>query len=327
MTIPLLSIVNPAPVLVERLQAAGFELRVTSQYGTRAEAVASNADARAVMTSGTQGLTAGEIDALPALELICAMGAGFEGIDLAAANARGIVITNGAGTNANAVADHAFALVMALASTLVPHDAIVRRGDWPKLNERRRAPGEPSPAAGLPPKIGVFGKKLGILGLGVIGRKIAERGAGGFGMAVAYHSRRQVEDAPYRYEPSLVDLAAWADFLVCAAPGGSETRRLVNRDVLTAIGPEGYLVNIGRGSVVDTAARIEALEGERIAGAGLDVVEGEPEVPPRLRAARRVVLTPHFAGRSPESAAASQEMLAANLTAWFAGEPVRNRVN
>jgi lactate dehydrogenase-like 2-hydroxyacid dehydrogenase len=326
-TIPVLAIVDPAPALVERLQATGFDVRVASRYSTRAEAVASNGDARAVVTSGTQGLTAAEIDALPVLELICAVGAGFEGIDLPTANARGIAITNGAGTNANAVADHAFALVMALASTLVPHDTIVKRGDWPRLNERRRAPGEPSPAVGLPPKIGVYGKKLGILGLGVIGRKIAERGAGGFGMAVAYHSRRPVRDVPYRHEPSLVALASWADFLVCAAPGGAETRRLVNRDVLAALGPQGYLVNIGRGSVVDTDALIAALEGERIAGAGLDVVEGEPEIPERLRAARRVVLTPHFAGRSPESAAASQEMLVANLTAFFAGEPVRNRVN
>jgi lactate dehydrogenase-like 2-hydroxyacid dehydrogenase len=216
---------------------------------------------------------------------------------------------------------------MALASTLVPHDAIVRRGEWPKLNPHTRAPGEPDPAAGLPPKIGVYGKKLGILGLGVIGRKIADRGAGGFGMDVAYHSRHPVPDAPYRHEASLVDLAAWADFLVCAAPGGDATRHLVNREVLDALGPEGYLVNIGRGSVVDTGALIEALEDERIAGAGLDVVEGEPHVPERLRAARRIVLTPHFAGRSPQSAAASQEMLVSNLVAFFGGEPVRNRVN
>lgn len=327
MTIPILAIVDPAPATLERLREAGFDVRVASRHASRDEAVAASADARAVVTSGTQGLRPDELARLPNVEIICAVGAGFEGIDLAGATARGIVVTNGAGTNANAVADHAFALVMALASTLVPHDAIVRRGDWPKLNERRRAPGEPSPAAGLPPKIGVFGKKLGVLGLGVIGRKIAERGAGGFGMEVVYHNRRPVADAPYRYEPSLVNLARWADFLVCAAPGGDGTRRLVNQEVLEALGPDGYVVNIGRGSVVDTDALIEALEGERIAGAGLDVVDGEPEVPARLRAARRVVLTPHFAGRSPESAAASQAMLVSNLTAFFAGEPVRNRVN
>ena len=326
MAIPVLSIVDLAPASLERLRASGLDVRLASRHDGRDAAVAANAGARAVVTSGTQGLRPDELAKLPEVEIICAVGAGFEGIDLEGAAARGIVVTNGAGTNANAVADHAFTLVMALAATLVPHEAIVRRGDWPRLNDRKRAPGEPSPAAGLPPKVGVYGKKLGILGLGVIGRRIAERGAGGFGMDVAYHNRKPVGDAPYTWMPSLVDLAEWADFLVCAAPGGKETRHLVNAEVLAALGPEGYVVNIGRGSVVDTDALIDALEGERIAGAGLDVVDGEPEVPERLRSARRAVLTPHFAGRSPESAAASQAMLESNLRAHFAGEPVRNRV-
>jgi lactate dehydrogenase-like 2-hydroxyacid dehydrogenase len=175
--------------------------------------------------------------------------------------------------------------------------------------------------------VGVYGKKLGILGLGMIGRKIADRGAGGFDMEVAYHNRQPKDDAPYRWEESLPALAEWADFLVCAAPGGKDTHHIVNREVLEALGPESYLVNIGRGSLVDTDAVIDALEGETIAGAGLDVVQGEPQVPERLRKARRVVLTPHFAGRSPESAVNSTEMLVSNLQAFFAGEPVRNRIN
>jgi lactate dehydrogenase-like 2-hydroxyacid dehydrogenase len=162
--------------------------------------------------------------------------------------------------------------------------------------------------------------------MGVIGRRIADRGANGFGMEVAYHNRHPRDDTPYRYVDSLADLAAWADFLVCAAPGGAATRHLVNREVLAALGPASYVVNIGRGTVVDTDALIDALEDGAIAGAGIDVVAGEPEVPERLRASSRVVLTPHFAGRSAESAAASQELLVANLTAWFAGEPVRNRI-
>jgi len=327
MPIPVLSIVDLSPSVRERLAADGFDVRLASGYEGRDAAVQANTDVQAVVTSGSQGLHPDELAALPAVEIICAVGAGFEGIDLDGASARGIAVTNGSGTNANAVADHAFTLLMALAATLVPHDAIVRQGDWPRLNDRNREPGEPSPAAGLPPKIGVYGKKLGIFGLGVIGRKIAERGSGGFGMEVAYHNRQPAPDVPYGWVPTLTELAEWADFLVCAAPGGKETRHRVNAEVLAALGTEGYVVNIGRGTVVDTDALVEALENERIAGAGLDVVEGEPEVPERLRRARRVILTPHFAGRSPESAAASAAMLTSNLAAWFAGEPVRNRVN
>ncbi len=326
MTIPILSIVDLAPALVIRLREQGIEPTLVSEAGGRAEAFAGFAGARAVVTSGTQGLTATEIASLPELELVSTVGAGYEGVDLDSLRTRGIALTNSAGTNANAVADHAFAMVMALASQIVPFHAIVARGDWPRLNARNRAAGEPDPAAGLPSKRQVFGAKLGVLGMGIIGRKIADRGANGFGMDVAYHNRRPRDDAPYRYVDSPEVLAAWADFLVCAAPGGDASRHLVNRDVLAALGPAGYVVNIGRGSVVDTGALIDALEAGTIAGAGIDVVEGEPDVPERLRAAKRAVLTPHFAGRSAESAAAGQDLLVANLTAWFAGEPVHNRI-
>ncbi|HYI23785.1 MAG TPA: 2-hydroxyacid dehydrogenase, partial [Thermomicrobiales bacterium] len=321
-----LAIVDLAPNVVERLGAQGIDVVLVSDHGGRAAGVAAHPDARAVVTSGTMGLPAAEIGQLPALEIICTVGAGYEGVDLDVARARGIVVTNSAGTNANAVADHAMALVMALASQIVPYHAIVTRGAWPELNPRNRANGDPDPAAGLPAKRQVSGARLGVLGMGIIGRKIADRGANGFGMEVAYHNRQPRDDAPYRWMESLEALARWADFLVCAAPGGSGTRHLVNRDVLAALGPSSYVVNIGRGSVVDTGALIDALENGTVAGAGIDVVEGEPNVPERLRASSRVVLTPHFAGRSAESAAASQELVISNLSAWFRGQPVRNRV-
>jgi lactate dehydrogenase-like 2-hydroxyacid dehydrogenase len=172
----------------------------------------------------------------------------------------------------------------------------------------------------------VFGKKLGIFGLGVIGRKVASRAANGFEMEVAYHNRQPAPDVPYTWMPTLLELAAWADFLVVTAPGGDATRHSVNREVLAALGPNGYLVNVGRGTTVDTDALVAALESGQVAGAGLDVVEGEPNLPPGLLAADHVVLTPHFAGRSPESAQAAIDMLATNLGAWFTGKPVRNRV-
>jgi lactate dehydrogenase-like 2-hydroxyacid dehydrogenase len=161
----------------------------------------------------------------------------------------------------------------------------------------------------------------------VIGTLIAHRAADGFDMEVAYHSRHPVEGAPYRYMDSLNGLAEWSDFLVLAAPGGRETRHMVNASVLDRLGPGGYLVNIGRGTVVDTDALIDALGERRIAGAALDVVEGEPNIPPRLLTIENLLLTPHMAGGTPESSAAMAELVAGNLTAFFAGHPVRNRIN
>jgi lactate dehydrogenase-like 2-hydroxyacid dehydrogenase len=176
----------------------------------------------------------------------------------------------------------------------------------------------------------VSGKRLGILGLGKIGSRIAHRAARGFDMEIGYHNRAAVAGSPYRHFDSLVDLATWADFLICAAPGGAGTRHLVNAEVLAALGPKGYLVNVGRGTVVDTQALIDALQAKRIAGAGLDVLEGEPSVPPRLPELLRfdnVVVTPHVAGRAPESRAAATALILENLNAHFAGRPLRSPVS
>src|SRR2546428_7510558 len=148
------------------------------------------------------------------------------------------------------------------------------------------------------------GKRLGILGLGNIGRRIAQRAVRGFDMEIGYHNRAAVAGSPYRYFASLIELATWADCLVAAAPGGAGTRHLVNADVLAALGPKGYLVNVGRGTVVDTQALVDALGSRRIGGAGLDVLEGEPAVPPMLPELlqfENAVVTPHSAGRAPEA--------------------------
>ena len=144
-------------------------------------------------------------------------------------------------------------------------------------------------------------------------------------MEIGYHNRAAVAGCPYRYFASLLELATWADFLVAAAPGGAGTRQLVNAAVLAALGPHGYLVNVGRGTVVDTQALIDALRAKRIAGAGLDVLEGEPGVPPllpELLQCDNVVVTPHVAGRAPESRSAATALILANLNAHFTGQPL-----
>jgi lactate dehydrogenase-like 2-hydroxyacid dehydrogenase len=328
MSIPLLVIIDIAPAAVAQLEAAGFTVFLAGQHGGRTEAVKRVPQARAVLTNGSLGLTAEEIAALPDLEIICAIGAGYETIDLPPANARGIVVTNGAGTNTQAVADHAMTLLLAIAGTLVPSVEAVRRGEWSNFSSPQRDAATVGERTDFPyRRVQVSGKKLGILGLGLIGRQIAHRAADGFDMEVAYHNRSAVPDVPYTYHDSLIDLARWADFLILAAPGGRQTYHLVNRAVMQALGPAGYLVNIGRGTVVDTDDLVAALEAREIAGAALDVVEGEPNIPAHLLTIDRLLLTPHMAGRTPEAIDAMVSLSAANLTAHFAGQALTNRVN
>ncbi|WP_424811426.1 2-hydroxyacid dehydrogenase [Roseococcus sp. YIM B11640] len=312
MPIPLLVLMPIDPERLERIAAAGYAPHLAVGPEARAEAIARMKDeVRAVLTNGATGLTAAEMDALPNLSIITCMAAGHENVDLRAARARGIPVTHGPSTNDISVADHTLALLLSTVRRIPQADGAVRRGAW-------MASREPRPI--------VFGKKLGILGLGNIGRQIAERANRGFDMEIAYHNRAPRPEIPYAYMPSVTELAEWADFLVIAAPGGAGTRHLVDASVLHALGRGGYLVNIGRGSIVDSEALAAALKGGTIAGAALDVVDGEPEVPASLLEAPNLVITPHIAGRSPEAMMATANLLIANLDAHFAGEPLKTPV-
>ena len=264
------------------------------------------ANIRAVLTIGSVGLTAAEMDAMPALELVCALGVGYESIDVAHARARRLVLANGAGTNDDCVADHAFALLLAVVRNVPRLDQQCRQGLW------RDA---------LPLPASISHRRLGIVGLGGIGHKVAHR-ALGFGMQIAYHGRQRQELVAYSYFADLVALAAWADFLVLCTPGGPATRHLVGAEVLSALGSDGYLVNVARGSVVDTAALADALRHGRIAGAGLDVYESEPRPPAELLEFNNLVLTPHVGGWSPQAIEASVQRFIANATRHFAGQSV-----
>jgi lactate dehydrogenase-like 2-hydroxyacid dehydrogenase len=261
---------------------------------------------RAVLTNGTIGFDANSIARLPNLELIGALGAGYENIARDAAQARGIVVVNGAGTNDDCVADHAFALLLGVVRQIPALDRACRAGIW-----RDDLPFQPN----------FSGKKLGVIGLGNIGRKVARR-AQGFNIEIGYHNRQPKPDTPYTYFDSVIALAEWADYLVVATPGGASTKHLINANVLAALGSHGFVVNVARGSVVDTAALADALERGVIAGAGLDVYEGEPAPPSLLTDSERVVLTPHVGGRSPEAVAASVQMFIDNATRHFAGQAV-----
>ncbi len=288
------------------LEQAGFELIRAPTPASRAEAIAAHGERiDAVLTRGPLGLYAAEIAALPRLKIICVIGAGYEHVDMQAASNRSISVTNGAGANAPTVADHAMALLLALVRSIPQADASVRRGEWLK-------PMCPT----------LEGKRLGIVGLGAVGLAIARRAANGFDMSVSYHNRQPRPDVPYTYRASARELAAAVDFLIVAAPGGDATHHLVDHRVLEALGPQGYLINIGRASVVDTAALVAALTEGRIAGAGLDVFDEEPRVPDALKRLSNVVLTPHIAGQSPQAAQDTVQLVVLNLQAFFSGQPL-----
>ncbi len=217
---------------------------------------------------------------------------------------------NGAGTNDDCVADHAFALLLAVVREIPLLDRACRDGLW------RDA---------LPMAPNFSHKRLGIAGLGQIGEKIARR-AQGFDLEVGYHNRHPRAALGHRYFDTLTTLAEWADYLVVTTPGGAGTHHLIDAAVLAALGPRGYLVNVSRGSVVDTAALADALARGTLAGAGLDVYEGEPTAPPSLTASNRVVLTPHVAGRSPEAIEACLALFIENASRHFAGQPLLTAV-
>lgn len=291
-----------------RFEQAGFTVHYAETKEKRANIDPQLAQQiSAVLTYGSIGLNAEEMDKLPNLQIICAQGVGFEQIDLAAAAERGIVVTNGPGTNSSSVADHTLALMLAITRLIPQLNDNVRHRRWSH--------------AGMNVG-GMFGKKLGVLGLGDIGAEIARRCAGGFNMPVAYHNRNPLKDSPWKYVDNLESLAEWADYLVVATPGGKGTAKLVDAAVLRALGSHGFLINIARGSVVDSDALIASLQNQELAGAALDVVEGEPVVPDAFLSLHNVVITPHIGGRSPDSMENMMSLVLQNLNAHFSGQPV-----
>lgn len=257
----------------------------------------SHDDVVAVLTNGTQGIKAAEMDQLPNLKIIGAFGAGFENIDVKAARAKGIAVTHGPGTNSKAVADHAMALMLAVSRHIVPMHAQVQEGEWTVSNVRW-----PS----------VYGKRLGIMGLGRIGTEIAKR-ATGFDLETGYHNRSQRSDVDYPYFDDVPTMAKWCDYLICSSPGGDSTHHAINTEVLENLGPDGVIVNIGRGSIVDTDALVRALVSGTISGAGLDVLEDEPKVPKSIIGLKNLTMTPHIAGNCPEAAIAKLELYMQNV--------------
>ncbi|MDH3288908.1 MAG: 2-hydroxyacid dehydrogenase [Betaproteobacteria bacterium] len=266
---------------------------------------------RGVVTVGSIGLVPGLIESLPRLEIVGCVGTPHGTVDLAAARARGVVVTNTPDSITESVADLAIGLAIAVMRRICETDRFVRAGKW---------------LAGLPPMgAGLGGKTCGIVGLGAIGRGVARR-AEACGMAVCYHGPREKPGLAYPYYADLEEMARRADCLVVTCWLTPATRGLVDSRILGALGPSGFLVNVARGPIVEEAALIAALEHGRIAGAALDVYWDEPRVPAALLGMENVVLVPHIGSSTREVREARGEKLLANLRAHFAGRPAPNPV-
>jgi lactate dehydrogenase-like 2-hydroxyacid dehydrogenase len=307
---PEILLIEPMMPPIEARLDASYTVHRLSRAVDRAaflDGIAANV--RAIVTGGATGASNELVAALPALEIIAINGIGTDAVDLGNARSRGLRVTTTPDVLTDDVADLALGLLLAAARQVSLGDRFVRGGRWARRDR-------------LPLGRKVSGKRLGILGMGRVGRAIARR-AEAFGLEIAYNDLKEFEDLPYGYEPDLKTLARDSDFLIIAAAGGPQSRGIVNAAVLDALGPDGILVNVARGSVVDEPALVAALVEGRLGGAGLDVFVAEPEVPEALWALDQVVLQPHQASATVETRIAMGELVLANLAAHFAGrEPV-----
>jgi lactate dehydrogenase-like 2-hydroxyacid dehydrogenase len=250
------------------------------------------------------------LDALPALEIISVFGVGYDGVPVDYCRKRGIKVTNTPDVLTDDVADVAVGLILMTGRGFVRANRFLRDGEWVRRG------------FDLTTKLG--GRTVGIVGLGRIGKAIADR-VEAMRMRVAYTGRKP-RDVPYRYVGDVRSLAAEVDFLVIACPGGPATRHLVDEPVLAALGSKGTLINIARGSIVDEAALVRALAAGTIKGAGLDVFEDEPNVPPALLALDNVVLLPHVGSATRETRGAMADLCKANLDQWFVQRSVQTLI-
>ena len=265
---------------------------------------------RAVVANGTIGFPGQHIRALPRLEMIHPVGIGYEQVDLEAGREKGVVVANNIGTNAFAVAEQAIALMLAVLRGIPEGDRNVRAGLWDEVRAPRPV---------------IYGKRVGVIGLGEVGLGVAKR-VEAFEATVGYHNRKPRAGVGYRYFGSALELAENSDVLVISCPGGPETRNMVDRTVLKALGPSGVLINVGRGSVVGNETLAEALQDGVIAGAGIDVFVGEPNFPAVLAEAPNLIVSPHIGGRSPEAEVAARLQISRNLKAHFSGGTVLHRL-
>ncbi len=306
-TIDVLATGTMIPLIMEQLEATFTLHRLPAPAERDAFLAAAGPRIRAVATGGHARMDAAMMGALPKLEIVANFGVGYDSVDAGWAGRNGIVVTNTPDVLTEEVADTALGLLLMTVRELSASERYLRAGHWVAKGAFPLTHGT------------LRGKSVGILALGRIGKAIAKR-CEAFGLTISYHGRSAQKDVPYRYYPSLVEMAKDVDILISVAPGGAETHHIIDAAVLAALGPTGVLINIGRGSVVDEPALIKALQDRTIATAGLDVFEHEPKVPAELIAMDHIVLLPHVGSGSHHTRRLMGQLVVDNLTSWFAGK-------
>lgn len=302
--VKILSIGDIMPVVDEAMDSRFDVLR--DRNGELDAIVARHGDAiRGIVTRGRRPTDEALMARLPKLELVANFGVGYDTVDAVAAAKRGVVVTNTPDVLNDEMGDFTVGLLLATIRQLPQADRYLRAGSWP--------------GAAFPLGTSLRGRAIGIAGMGRIGRVIARR-LSGFDLPISYHSRNKVADLPYDHYPSLRDLAAAVDVLIVVLPGGPATRHAVNAEVLKALGAEGILINVARGSVVDENALVAALHDGTILAAGLDVFANEPHVPDELRKLDHVVLVPHVGTATHHTRGLMADLLIRNVYSWFEGK-------
>ena len=294
----LLLIGGATPKMLQRLEQAFTIHHLADMTDPKAWVAENGARIHYVATNGHDGIKADYMAAMPNLKAISCYGVGYDAIDTTMARARGVVVTHTPNVLNAEVASTALMLMLACYRNLLADDAHVRSGAWERDGN-------------APLSRSADNQVVGIVGLGRIGQAIADK-LGALNATILYHSRSQ-KMVPYQYCESLVDMAQASNVLICITPGGDETKKLINAEVLNALGPQGTLINVSRGSVVDETALIEALQQGRLGWAGLDVFEQEPKVPAALREMPNVVLLPHVGSATHETRAAMGDLTVENL--------------
>ncbi|MGB7038033.1 MAG: 2-hydroxyacid dehydrogenase [Xanthobacteraceae bacterium] len=301
-------LIGPLKPLVVRGLEAACTVHKATEAKDREAFFAAHANVGAIACSATTELISGSVMAkFPKLQIVASFGVGYDHMDVKYAAAHGIIVTNTPDVLTEEVADTALGLLLCTVREFPQAERFVRAGSWAKK-------GYPLSKATL------RDRTVGIVGMGAIGQAIARRLAA-FGVSVVYHARNKRPDLPHRHYPKLLDMAHDVDTLLVIVPGGAATQNMINAEVLDALGPNGILINMARGSVVDEPALIRALKDKRIMAAGLDVYVKEPEVPAELIAMDNVVLFPHLGSASVHTRDKMDQLVVDNIVAWAHGKP------
>jgi lactate dehydrogenase-like 2-hydroxyacid dehydrogenase len=303
--IPVLILAPSMPLIMEGIDKAFTLHKLWEQPDEAAFLKTHGPSIRAIAGGFKKRLDGKVLKQFPNLEFVSNFGVGYDGVDAAWCGKNGIIVSNTPDVLTDEVADLTIGLLLCTIRQLPQADAYLRRGDWLKAN--------------FPLTATLRGRKIGILALGRIGKAVAQR-LEGFGVEISYHGRKKQADVPYKYHKTLVGMAKAVDVLISIAPGGADTDKLINAEVLQALGPDGILINVGRGTVVDEKALIKALKAKTILTAGLDVFADEPRVPQALIDLPHVVLFPHVGSASHHTRRLMGQLVVDNLVSWFKGK-------